>query len=98
MCRLADAVIARTGDLEAAHAAHQIAAEALAVDPVATCAVLCSWLGVALNLGRLDPMLDIRRRALALVELFEPAQAIVATVDAAGLWVRGEKEPRVAES
>ena len=90
ICRFADAVIARTGDLHAANVAHRCAADALVDEPEALGALMCSWLGVALNLGIVEIIVDIRARAVALLDLVGgAAQAIVETIDAAALWKFG---------
>lgn len=92
ICRFADAVIARTGNLAAADIAHRRAASALEGDAAALCAVLCSWLGIALNRQDLSLLLELRERgdALRSVGRGDVADAIVGAVDAAGLLARGQ--------
>jgi len=91
ICRFADAVIARTGNLAAADIAHRRAASALEGDAAAMSAVLCSWLGIALNRQDLGLLLELRERGAALRTAghADVADAIVGAVDAAGLLARG---------
>jgi len=90
ICRFADAIIARTGDVQNASAAHRAAADALIDDTDALCALIGSWLGIALNLR--DPMLlvELRQRASALVDTDGRgfAAAIVGIVDGAALLLQ----------
>ena len=92
ICRLGDAVIARTGDLAAADPVHRAAAEALAGDPPALAVALSSWIGGALA----------RRDAAVLGEIAEwgrrldahgehgAARAISATLTAAAQYAVGD--------
>jgi len=90
ICRFADAVVARTGDVRTASAAHRAAADALTGDTDALCALIGSWLGIALNLR--DPVLlvELRERASVLVEADSRgvAAAIVGIVDGAALLLQ----------
>jgi len=92
ICRFADAIIARTGDVQHASTAHRAAAAALTDDPDALCALMGSWLGIALNLR--DPALfvELHQRSSALVETDGHgfAVAIVGIVDGAVLLFQRE--------
>lgn len=91
ICRFADAVITRTGDLGAADIAHRSAAKALSDDPLALCAVLCSWLGIALNRQDLTLVGELRQRAAELHTLGHAgvAASLVSTIDALALFAVG---------
>ena len=117
ICQFADAIIARTGDIHTASAAHRRAAdslageslageslaadsssgdsssaESIAGDSIALCALLGSWLGIALNLKDIGLVLELRERAAALAVLNHEvgADAIVGTIDAAGLLLQNK--------
>ena len=89
ICHFGDAVIARTGNLEAANRAHRATADVMQDDPDALCAVLCSWFDVALNLGQLEVVLELRERCTSIANELDAARMIVAAIDAAGLWAVG---------
>lgn len=90
MCRFADAIVARTGDVQIASAAHRAAAESLVDDPDALCALIGSWLGIALNLRDPGLLIELRQLASTLLETDGrgAADAIVGIVDAAGLLLQ----------
>jgi len=90
ICRFADAVIARTGDVRNASVAHRAAAVALTDDTDALCALIGSWLGIALNLRDPTLLLELRQRASALVDTDGRglALAIVGIVDGAALLLQ----------
>lgn len=91
ICRFADAVIARTGDIAAADIAHRAAATALASDPAALCAVLSSWLGIALVRRDVELIFELRERSVALGDAgFSSASVgLVATIDAIAQFAVG---------
>ena len=90
ICRFADAIVARTGDVQIASAAHRAAADALADDTDALCALIGSWLGIALNLRDPALLVELRQRASVLVAADGQgvAAAIVGIVDGASLFLQ----------
>jgi DNA-binding SARP family transcriptional activator len=92
ICRLADAVIARTGDLTAADPVHRAAAEAVADDPPALAVALSSWIGGALarrDVAVLGEIAEWGRRLDARGE-HGAARAISATLRAAAQYAAGD--------
>ena len=87
ICHFADAIIARTGDVQIASAAHRAAADALVDDTEALCALMGSWLGIALNLRDPSLLVELRQRASVVVAADGrgAAAAIVGIVDGAAL-------------
>lgn len=90
ICQFADAIVARTGDVQAASAAHRAAAESLVHDPEALSALMGSWLGIALNLRDAQLLVELRQRAACLLgtDGGDIASAIVGIVDGAALLLR----------
>ncbi len=90
ICRFADAIVARTGDVQIASAAHRAAADALVDDTDALCALIGSWLGIALNLRDPALLVELRQRASVLVATDgrRMAAAIVGIVDGAALFLQ----------
>ena len=68
ICHFADAIIARTGDVYHASTAHRAVAVALTDDPDALCALMGSWLGIALNHREPALFVELHQRASASVE------------------------------
>jgi DNA-binding SARP family transcriptional activator len=92
ICLFAHAVLAITGETRAADEAHRRAAEALADRPDALVAVLCSWLGVALNLADLQRVLELADRSDSLRDAGHvgEADAIRRTIEGAGFFMRSK--------
>ena len=90
ICRFADAIVARTGDIQVASDAHRAAAEVLVDDTDALCALMGSWLGIALNLRDAQLLVELHQRASALVDTDGRgiAAGIVGIVDGAALLLQ----------
>lgn len=92
ICRLAEAVVARPGDVDAADPLHRAAAAALADDPAGLAAVMASWIGSALARHDVAVLSEISALGQRLDDLGEhdAAQAVNATLTAAACYAVGD--------